>query len=155
MALDPRSPPVTPGEVTVDAAALVDAPTVQWLVERLRECCAVVGRPVSRLSVRLIGDAEMDQLHQRHSGIAGTTDVLTFVECSEPVAADLAVCWDVAGREAAARGLPERLEALLYCLHGLLHACGWDDAQPEQAALMHKEQDRILSLIAGNASSSS
>lgn len=139
----------------MDAVVPVEESTVQWLLERLRECCDKVGKPVSRLSVRLVGDAEMDRLHQRHSGIAGTTDVLTFVECSEPIEADLAVCWDVAVREAAERGVSTRSEALLYCLHGLLHACGWDDAAPEQASKMRAEQDRILSLIAGDASSQS
>lgn len=115
----------------------------------LSRAVAVLGVPVERLSVRLLGDASMAELHRRHCGIDGPTDVLSFpaAPAGEPVDADVACGVAVAAREAAARGHRLEEELLLYALHGLLHCLGHDDHDPEAFALMHAEEDRVLAAI--------
>ena len=84
------------------AAASIDA---NWVVARLESVLDVLGNegatPIGRVAIRVVDDAEMDRLHQKHSGIAGTTDVLTFVE-AEPtgLGVDLVACLDEARRRA-------------------------------------------------------
>jgi probable rRNA maturation factor len=57
---------------------------------------------------------------------------------------DLAVCVDVAAREAKARGRPLADELTLYCLHGLLHLIGYDDVTAAKQKRMWNAQRRLL-----------
>ncbi|MFM1822779.1 MAG: hypothetical protein RI967_1045 [Planctomycetota bacterium] len=106
-------------------------------------------RAVARVDALVVGDEAMDAAHRRHSGVAGTTDVLSFPahdegDPSAPVEVDLIVCADFAAREAAARGHSPDEELLLYAIHGTLHASGMRDDTPESHAAIHAEEDRIL-----------
>lgn len=123
-----------------------------WIAARLDEVIGILereGNPrVGRVTVRIVDDAEMDRLHRRHSGIEGTTDVLTFVE-PEPggLGIDLVACLDEAARRVAELGHDIDREILLYAVHGVLHGLGHDDHEPTAHALMHAEEDRLLGLV--------
>ncbi len=100
--------------------------------------------------VRLVNDAEMARLHERHTGVGGTTDVLTFDlrnRAGDPLDTDLVVCVDEARRQADARGLTVEHELLLYIVHGILHCGEHDDHDPAAAALMHQTEDRVLAAL--------
>lgn len=117
-----------------------------WLVEALSRAGGHLGFPVARVSVEVADDARMCELHRRHMGIDGTTDVLTFA-CNapgDPVDVDVAVCLDEARRRGAAGRHGTRGELLLYVLHGILHAAGHDDRDDAGYRRMHAEEDRIL-----------
>lgn len=92
----------------------------------------------------------MAAAHDRYKGELGTTDVLTF-DLSDgpgsPLDVDILICADEAARQAAARGHGPERELLLYAIHGLLHCLGHDDHDPDQAAAMHTEEDRILTAL--------
>ena len=97
--------------------------------------------------VQVVGDALMGELHERHSGIAGTTDVLTFdlrEEGEGPLDVDIAVCLDEARRACAERGHDELDELTLYALHGVLHCLGYDDHDANAYRAMHEREDAIL-----------
>jgi probable rRNA maturation factor len=116
------------------------------LLERAIEAS---GLPVERLHIEIVDDAEMDRLHRAHSGLPGTTDVLTFPQSlpGEPIDADVAICLDEALRQAAEFGHDAAREVLLYAVHALLHCAGHDDHDPAAFARMHAEEDRILRAI--------
>lgn len=102
------------------------------------------------MRVRIVGDARMSELHHKHSGIAGTTDVLTFdlrPMGLGPLDTDVVVCMDEAVRQASARGHAPRRELLLYCLHGLLHCLGHDDHDDRAYQKMHAAEDAVLTAI--------
>lgn len=109
------------------------------------------------ITVRVVDDVEMIRLHARHCGDPSTTDVLTFCHAGGPsgvdaasdagVSVDLAICVDVARREAATRGHPVEHELILYVVHGLLHCVGHSDHEPQAFDAMHTEEDRILAAI--------
>lgn len=158
------------GQPCIEVTGAVDPALCRWLQGELERAVAgarsVKGAPVqvARMSVRIVGDAQMSRLHERHSGIAGTTDVLTFVGgeavrsdgagsdggSSGPRAdggvleIDAAVCADEAARRCGDFGHGVREELLLYAVHALLHAVGFDDATAGQHAQMHAEEDRLL-----------
>lgn len=127
-----------------------DPPAADWLAEALRR--VLVGLDEPRLfgagvDIAIVDDARMAQLHERHTGVAGTTDVLTFDLSDAPAAAieaELVICADEAARQGAARGHDARLELLLYCVHGLLHLLGHDDHDPDAARRMHAREDELL-----------
>ena len=102
------------------------------------------------LTILLVADAEAAELHSTHFADPTTTDVMTFPDGSDDPASgrrllgDLAVCVDVAEREARTRGRPLADELTLYCLHGLLHLIGYDDITPAKQQRMWKAQRRLL-----------
>jgi probable rRNA maturation factor len=90
----------------------------------------------------------MAELHLFHSGVEGTTDVLTFdlrQGAAGPLEVEIVACLDEARRMAGAG--PVERELLLYLLHGALHCLGHDDHDPEGFARMHEREDEILLAI--------
>lgn len=122
-----------------------------WLLDRLREAADALETAVARASIRLLDDGDMSAMHERHLGVAGTTDVITFATAAAPpesgVEVDLAIGIETAQREATKRGHSVEREVLLYALHGLLHAAGHDDQDEAAYRAMHAEEDRILEAI--------
>jgi probable rRNA maturation factor len=105
------------------------------------------GRNACTLSVALVDDGAMSELHERFLGVSGPTDVLTFdlePESPHTVDGEIVICVDVARREAAKRGHDPRDELLLYAVHGCLHLLGYDDQTAEDAAVMHAREDELL-----------
>lgn len=96
-----------------------------------------------------MGDAEMAAAHERHTGVGGTTDVLTFDLSDETgvIDADLLVCVDEALRQSSARGVPVEHELVLYIVHGVLHCAGYDDGDEASASAMHRREDELLSAM--------
>jgi len=106
-----------------------------------------------QVRVGIVNDETMAELHERHTGVAGTTDVLTFdLAQSGPsgLDVDLTLCIDQARRESQRRGLPIIHELLLYTIHGVLHCTGYDDHEQAGdfgAQAMHQREDEILRTI--------
>jgi probable rRNA maturation factor len=123
---------------------------VDWLRERLAGAIRMVagpgGRPIGRLSLALVDDRRMAELHGRHLGDQNSTDVLTFCARGDDgaIEADIAVCVDEAARQATERGHSVERELLLYAIHGLLHCAGYDDHDQEGFRAMHEREDMIL-----------
>jgi probable rRNA maturation factor len=119
-------------EAVVDAAVAEDG----------LEACA--------LTVLVVDAAESARLHLEHFADPDATDVMTFPDGSEDpesgltLLGDLAVCADVAQREAAERGRSPRDELTLYVLHGLLHLLGYDDVDAGDQREMWQTQRRLL-----------
>ena len=139
--------------VTIDVATPeVGGEAVAWIRDRLELVVSLVeteiDRRIVRCSVRVVGDLEMSAAHQRFSDVEGTTDVLTFVtETEAGIEIDLLACSDEAGRRCSELGHDLARELLLYGVHGLMHAIGHDDHEPEAHTLMHAEEDRLLTRI--------
>ncbi|MCX5658533.1 MAG: rRNA maturation RNase YbeY [Planctomycetota bacterium] len=116
----------------------------------MRGLASLAGVHTGSLNLLVVDDRSMSDYHVRFSGVAGTTDVLTFDLRDDPAAAvegDLVLCLDEARRQAEKRGHPVRVELLLYALHGLLHLLGYDDHSPRQRSEMHKAEDRLLAHV--------
>jgi probable rRNA maturation factor len=141
---EPTEPFIT---ITVDEA--VDGVNADWLETKTTSALELLGKNQSQLAVRVVNDATMIQLHQDHSNIAETTDVLTFDNGSSEASihADIAICSDVASRALGDRNHALNEELLLYVVHGMLHCIGFDDHDEEAHLKMHEEEDRILTAI--------
>ncbi len=141
---------VSPGTfcLSLSGRAAVSAADRAFLVRTLRQAARLQKTPLRQLSVRLLGDAQMIQLHKRFLNLPGTTDVLSFElehdAAGQTCEGELAVCVAEARRQAQRRGLPTRHEVLLYCLHGMLHLSGFDDKTPKDFQRMHRREDQLL-----------
>ncbi len=122
--------------------------------------------PLVELSVLLVDEQAMAELHERWLGEAGPTDVLAFPmdELRPPHQAgaradrgtgaesgplpgllgDVVLCPQVAAGQAARAGHDTQAELELLCTHGILHLLGYDHADPGEHAEMFGLQDKLL-----------
>ena len=114
----------------------------------LPDCVAVsirLGGPLSSIRTvecSVVGSRTMAKIHRDFLGERGATDVITFPY------GEIVVCATVAASRAPEFGHPVADELALYCIHGLLHLAGLDDAAPSDADRMRREQKRILKAAA-------
>ncbi len=121
--------------------------------------------PLAELSVLLVDEAAMAELHLRWMGEQGPTDVLAFpmdelrvpqpggprgdhggpdTDPADVLLGDVVICPQVAAVQAAEADHDVHDEIDLLCTHGILHLLGYDHAEPEEHATMFGLQDRLL-----------
>jgi probable rRNA maturation factor len=120
--------------------------------------------PLAELSVLLVDEPAMTELHVRWMGEEGPTDVLAFPmdelrlpqpgthgdrsqpdpDASEALLGDVVICPQVAATQATEAHHDVQDELDLLCTHGILHLLGYDHAEPEEHAEMFGLQDRLL-----------
>lgn len=115
--------------------------------------------PEADLSIVLVDEAAMEQLHVEWMDEPGPTDVLSFPmdelrpgseDAITPAGllGDIVLCPQVALMQAEAAGHGVLDELLLLTCHGLLHLLGFDHATPEEEAEMFGLQREILTAFA-------
>jgi probable rRNA maturation factor len=120
--------------------------------------------PLAELSVLLVDEPAMTELHVKWMGEEGPTDVLAFPmdelrlpqpggygdhsppddDAGEKLLGDVVICPQVAATQAAEAGHDVQDEIDLLCTHGILHLLGYDHADPAEHAAMFGLQDRLL-----------
>jgi probable rRNA maturation factor len=111
--------------------------------------------PQAELSVILVDEAAMEQLHVQWMDEPGPTDVLSFPmdelrpgsdeEESPPgLLGDVVLCPQVATKQAETAGHTTQEELLLLTTHGILHLLGYDHAEPDEEKEMFALQRRQL-----------
>jgi len=142
---------------TVDETAL--AAVARYSLDRMRI------HPLAELSVLIVDEAAMTELHERWMGEPGPTDVLSFpmdeLRPPSPVAGtsgrggeepgpdpallgDVVLCPQVAAEQAKQAGHSAQQELELLTVHGILHLLGYDHADPEEEAAMFGLQGQLL-----------
>tara|TARA_R110002072_G_scaffold42064_5_gene117647 strand:+ start:106380 stop:106913 length:534 start_codon:yes stop_codon:yes gene_type:complete len=134
----------------IDPQSLLTAPQLAELQQLCDKVLAQLPN-AGELRVRIVDDQRMAIDHQQYSGIAGTTDVLTFDLAPESESfdskildTDLTTCFDEAARQSSAHNHTVVYELLLYIIHGTLHCLGFDDHDDTQYQRMHKQEDTLL-----------
>jgi probable rRNA maturation factor len=90
------------------------------------------------ISVILVSDGRMAELHRRFLGVSGPTDVITFQH------GEIFVSTETARRQARRFGTSLEHELRLYIAHGLLHLHGFDDKDLRGAAQMKRAQEKLV-----------
>lgn len=131
-------------------------------------------RPEAELSIMLVDETTIADLHQRFLGLEGPTDVLAFpmddelVESGrqpdqggrgpgappEPseapvVVGDVVVCPAVAVRQAGRHGHSVEEELELLVAHGVLHLLEYDHVDDDEAASMRRRERELLEAFRG------
>jgi probable rRNA maturation factor len=117
------------------------------------------------LSMLLVDEAHMTNLHEKWMEEPGPTDVLSFPmdelrphsiagpnrtrgrdeDEGEPVLlGDVVLCPQVAAAQAKQHGHSTQAELELLTVHGVLHLLGYDHADPEEQAEMFALQNELL-----------
>ncbi len=118
---------------------------VRPLLRRLKASLALLAQALpedlTEIQFVLVDRATMARVHGDFLGDPTETDVITFPY------GEILVCPAVAYDRAPSFGLGEDEEVLLYCLHGLLHLTGYDDATPKLAKEMAIAQMKLLKQV--------
>ena len=142
--------------VAVDEARL--AALARYVLDGMRV------HPLAELSVLLVDEAAMADLHERWLGEPGPTDVLAFPmdelrppppggsqaehssdeDVGQALLGDVVLCPPVAIVQARQGNHSVQDELDLLCTHGILHLLGYDHAEPDEHATMFGLQDRLL-----------
>ncbi|HTU75600.1 MAG TPA: rRNA maturation RNase YbeY [Trebonia sp.] len=143
--------------VAVDEVAL--AAVARYALDRMRI------HPLAELSVLIVDETAMTELHERWMGEPGPTDVLSFpmdeLRPPSPVGGtsgrggddpgpdpallgDIVLCPQVAAEQAKKAGHSAQAEMELLTVHGVLHLLGYDHADPEEEAEMFGLQGQLL-----------
>ena len=93
---------------------------------------------LAEISVVLVSDRRMAELHRRFLQQPGPTDVITFQH------GEIFVSTETARRQARRFGTSLEHELRLYIAHGLLHLHGFDDKEPAGAAEMKRAQEKLV-----------
>jgi probable rRNA maturation factor len=94
-------------------------------------------RGLEEITVAIVSDTKIAQIHEEFMGIAGATDVITFEH------GDIVISAETAHEYAVRYNHPIEEELLLYTIHGLLHLNGFDDQTTAAAARMKRVQSRV------------
>ncbi len=114
--------------------------------KRLKEAVVTVlqGESVAmaEISVAVVDDRAMTELHRRHLGQDEPTDVLSFVleESEQGIEGEVIVSAETAMLSADWYGMAPEDELLLYVIHGTLHLAGYDDLTPQDRAVMRQRE---------------
>lgn len=115
----------------------------------------------TEVSISFVEDDEIHALNRYYRGIDRPTDVLSF-ECDniddefapagddEPYElGDIVIAPDVAQRQTAEFGTTFSDELSLLIVHGLLHLCGWDHMEDDEAEAMEARERELLEAYLG------
>lgn len=124
---------------------------VAYLRTHLLRAHAILKPKLEEMSLALVGDKVMADLHMQFMNIPGPTDVLTFPleqdSRGRASSGEVVVCVPEATRRAKETSVTLKEELLLYALHGMLHLCGFDDRTAADFRKMHRKEDQILKAI--------
>jgi probable rRNA maturation factor len=150
-------------EIANESGVEIDEPALADLARHVLDDMRV--HPLAELSVLLVDEPAMTELHVRWMGEEGPTDVLAFPmdelrlpqpsgahgdhgapdsDSVEVLLGDVVICPQVAAAQAEEAEHDVQDEIDLLCTHGILHLLGYDHAEPEEHATMFGLQDRLL-----------
>lgn len=135
---------LTGSKTQLSISAQVGRVYLNYLRRMVHRAATHMPTRLNRLSIVLVGNAEMGRLHKQFMKISGPTDVLTFDLEGDGTEGEIVICVPAARREAKAHGIAVQNELLLYAIHGMLHLAGFDDRTKSAYEVMHRKEDQIL-----------
>ncbi|MDZ4685638.1 MAG: rRNA maturation RNase YbeY [Planctomycetaceae bacterium] len=129
------------------------------LVEQLTAALQQEQVATAEVTIALVGDAEIHRINREFLGHDWPTDVISFSYADDEstggntagtrgagrkLDGEIVVSVETAARCAAAHGWSLHAELLLYCVHGLLHLCGYDDLSDDERPLMRRRERELL-----------
>jgi probable rRNA maturation factor len=103
---------------------------------------------VGDVTVVLVSDRTIRELNRRFRGLDRPTDVLAFplgegLAGGEPFG-DIVISHETARRRAREYGARLEVEVLRLTIHAVLHLCGYDHHERNEAARMHRLSRKLL-----------
>jgi probable rRNA maturation factor len=150
-------------DINNESGVAVDEDALRGLAQYVID--SMETHPLADLSMLLVDEAHMANLHEKWMEEPGPTDVLSFPmdelrprsmagpnrargrdgDDPEPVLlGDVVICPQVGAAQARLAGHSTQAELELLAVHGVLHLLGYDHAEPEEEAEMFGLQNELL-----------
>lgn len=116
------------------------------LATAVQRALELAGLERAEVSIAIVDNATIAQLHGQYLGDPTPTDVLSFVlECGPAgIEGEVIVSAETASDCAARFGWSPADELLLYAVHGTLHLAGYRDATADQRNIMRRQERAVL-----------
>ena len=126
----------------------------QWLTAAL-SAAEQNAADALEVTIQIVDEARSAELNQQFRGKSGATNVLSFPFSAMtpeplPILGDLAICAPLVEREAAAQGKSLTSHWAHLTIHGLLHLCGYDHIEDEQAERMEGLEREAMAQLGFN-----
>jgi probable rRNA maturation factor len=104
------------------------------------------GIETAEISVALVDDVKIAEIHAEYLNDPTSTDVITFPFGNDDkgLTGEIVVSMETAAREAQRGGCAVEDEVQLYLIHGLLHLCGYDDVRSSDRKQMRARERHHL-----------
>jgi len=134
----------------LDHRLILKGPSVRACVNCLDRCEAYPV-PKGSLNIAFLDPATCRDLHKAFFGDPDPTDVMTFpADDEDDLAGDIAICPEVASREAPKHGLSFEHELTLYLVHAWLHLGGMEDTTSHGQAAMRTAEQVLMDVLRGD-----
>ncbi len=125
------------------------APSHEQMLLWVETTLHAIDRQADELTVRITDEAEISELNEQYRAKKGTTNVLSFPFDGPPDIAgdmlgDVVICAPVVEREARQQGKPVEAHWAHMIVHGVLHLCGYDHMDDNQAQQMEGLEKTIM-----------
>lgn len=129
-----------------------DLPADTDIDDWIRQTLIHVNRVSAEVTVRVVDETEITDLNRVYRNKNTPTDVLAFPhQLPEGVDVDLlgdvVVCAGVINRHAMDHSISQPAHWARIIAHGILHLCGYDHAEPNDAMNMERAEAEILKKI--------
>lgn len=95
-------------------------------------------KALDEVTVAIVSDRRIAEIHVEFMGLEGPTDVITFEHGDIVISVETARAYAERYRQSVDH------EVALYIVHGLLHLNGFDDLEPRARRRMHAVQARVM-----------
>jgi len=113
---------------------------------------AAVSDGTGEVTIRIVDREEGAELNRKYRNGDGATNVLSFDYANDPhlpagVLGDIVICAPVVSEEASIQHKEADAHWAHMVVHGVLHLCGYDHAEEEDACVMEALETDILSRL--------
>ena len=141
-----------PTLINIECEVGTEEALLQKLRQELNTALDLLERAGSELSVQIVSDRTIQQLHLQYMDDDTPTDVISFEQDlpkkgSYGLLGDIVISKDTAQKQALEKQWSLHEELLYLSLHGILHLLGYDHAQPEEEKIMFGLQDELFKKI--------
>ncbi len=136
-------------DLILDLQIASDSPGLPTADQLQRWALAALQRDAGEVTVRIVDNAESQQLNSSYRGKDKPTNVLSFPadlppELELPLLGDLVICAPVVAAEALEQGKTPEAHWAHMVVHGTLHLQGYDHIDDSDADIMEALETQIL-----------
>lgn len=139
-------------ELASGYSPLPETTDMEYWAQAALEAACESSREAAEVSIRIVDEAESQELNARYRSKDKPTNVLSFpadlpAELNLPLLGDLVICAPVVAREAEEQGKSLEAHWAHMLVHGCLHLLGYDHTEDAEAEAMEALETRIITQL--------
>ncbi|MDE0310408.1 MAG: rRNA maturation RNase YbeY [Acidiferrobacterales bacterium] len=134
------------------SSSSTDLPADTDIDDWIRQTLVHANRVDAEVTLRVVDESEITDLNRVYRDKNSPTDVLAFPnplpqEIDMDLLGDVVVCAGIINQHAFDHKISQSAHWARVIAHGILHLCGYDHAQPDDATHMERAEAEILKQV--------